>query len=144
MIIIYDNKFPILSWRRIIIEDVVTPYIISSKGIVMSDVTGEFLLATPDKDGYPVIKLFVNGVDKVYKVHRLCCQMFNDNPFKLPEVDHKNRNHWDPSKDNLEFVTGDENHKRLYKLREIEKDQLCNYKKVAAERQKNSTICTIG
>ena len=132
----YDNKFPILSWRRIIINDIVTQYIISDKGIIMNDATGEFMLVTPDKDNYPIVKLTINGEDKVYKVHRLCCMAFNDNPFQLEEVDHKNRNHWDPSKDNLEFVTGEENHRRLIKLREIEKDNLCNYKNVAYERTK--------
>lgn len=132
----YDNKFPILSWRRIIIDDIATPYIISDKGIVMNDVTGEFMLVTPDKDNYPVVKLKINGKDKTFKVHRLCCNAFNDNPLQLPEVDHKNRNHWDPSKDNLEHVSGFENIQRLVKLREIEKDNLCNYKEVARERTK--------
>lgn len=132
----YDNEFPILSWRRIIIDDEVTQYIISDKGIIMNDATGEFMLVTPDKDNYPIVKLTIKGEDKVYKVHRLCCTAFNDNPFQLEEVDHKNRNHWDPSKENLEFVTGEENHRRLLKLREIEKDNLCNYKKVAYERTK--------
>ena len=130
----HDDKFPILSWRRIIINDEVTPYIISSTGIVMNDTTGRFMLMTLDKDRYPTVKLFVNGKDIVFKVHRLVCAAFNDNPFKLPEVDHINRNHWDNSKDNLEYVTGLENIKRLTRLREIEKSNLCNAKKVAADR----------
>ena len=46
----YDNKFPILSWRRIIVDSVVTPYIISDKGVVMNDATGEVMLVSPDKD----------------------------------------------------------------------------------------------
>ena len=102
----------------------------------MNDATGEFMLMTLDKDNYPTVKLFVNGKDNVYKVHRLCCNAFKSNPFKLPEVDHLNRNHWDNSKENLEFVTGSENLKRLHKLREIEKAQLCNYNKVAYNRTK--------
>ena len=130
----YDNKFPILSWRRIIIDGEVTPYIISDKGYVMNDSTGRFMLMTLDKDKYPTVKLFVNGKDTVYKVHRLVCAAFNDNPFKLSEVDHINRNHWDASKENLEYVSGYENIQRLTKLREIEKSQLGNYKKVAADR----------
>ena len=131
-----NNNFPILSWRRIIIDDVVTPYIISDKGIIMNDATGEFMLMTLDKDNYPTVKLFVNGEETVYKVHRLCCEAFNSNPFNYPEVDHLNRNHWDISKENLEYVTGRENLKRLHKLREIEKAHLCNYDKVAYERTK--------
>lgn len=134
--IFINDSFPILSWRRIVIDETVTPYIISDKGIVMNDATGEFMLMTLDKDNYPTVKLFVNGKDTVYKVHRLCCNAFNTNPFNLPEVDHKNRNHWDISKENLEFVTGKENLRRLHKLREIEKSQLCNYEKVAHDRTK--------
>lgn len=126
--------FPILSWRRIVIDDVETPYIISDKGIIMNDTNGEFMLVTPDKDNYPVVKLFINGEDKIYKVHRLVCEMFNGNPFNLPEVDHKNRNHWDSSKENLEFVTGAENIRRLQKSREIEKNELTNHDKISENR----------
>lgn len=131
-----SNNFPILSWRRIIIDGKESQYIISDKGIVMNDATGEFMLISRDKDDYPVVKLFIDGEDKVFKVHRLCCNAFNSNPFDLQEVDHKNRNHWDCSKENLEYVDGDENHRRLYKLREIEKSHLANYKQVAKNRTK--------
>lgn len=126
-VILVSQTFPILSWKRIVIDNKETPYIISDKGIIMDDVKGEFLLVTPDKDNYPAVKLFINGKDVVYKVHRLVCDAFNQNPFDFPEVDHLNRNHWDASKDNLEFVTGHENMRRLQKSREIEKSQLCNY-----------------
>lgn len=132
----YDNMFPILSWRRIIIDGKPTPYIISSEGVVMNDCTGKMLLYTLDKDNYPTVKLNVDGVDTVYKVHRLCCDAFNSNPFNLNEVDHIDRNHWNISKDNLEYVTGEENHNRLNRLREIEKAQLGNYKEVAAKRHR--------
>lgn len=134
------SDFPILSWKRIKIDGVELPYIISDKGIVINDVNGEFMLITPDKDNYPVVKLKINGDEKVFKVHRLCAEAFLDNPFRLPEVDHINRNHWDASKDNLEFVTGEENIRRLVKLREIEKNHLCNYKNVAKNRLKYTEL----
>lgn len=122
-----NNTFPILSWRRIIIDGKETPYIISDKGIVMNDIRGEFMLITLDNDNYPTVKLFIDGEDRVCKVHRLCANVFHDNPFNLPEVDHIDRNHWNSDKDNLEFVTGAENMRRLQKSREIEKIQLANY-----------------
>ena len=122
-----ENGFPILSWRRIFYNGKETQYIISDKGIVMNDATGEFLLVTPDKDNYPVVKLRIDGEDHVLKIHRLCCEAFNENPFDLPEVDHIDRNHWNSSSNNLEFVTGVENMRRLQKSREIEKNELCNY-----------------
>ena len=121
------KDFPILSWKRIRYNGIETPYIISDKGIVMNDVTGEFMVTSKDKDNYPVVKLFIDGKPTTLKVHRLCCEAFNDNPFSFPEVDHIDRNHWNPDKTNLEFVTGEENHRRLYKSREIEKSHLCNY-----------------
>lgn len=122
-----NQEFPILSWKRIKIDGIETPYIISDKGFVMNDVTGNFMLITPDKDNYPVVKLFIDGEDKVFKIHRLVCEAFNENPFDFPEVDHINRNHWDASKENLEYVTGQENMRRLQKSREIEKIELANY-----------------
>lgn len=133
-------SFPILTWKRIVIDDKETPYIISDKGIIMNDSNGEFMLISPDKDNYPVVKLFVDGEDRVYKVHRLCCEAFNENPFHLKEVDHLNRNHWDSSKENLEFVTGKENMKRLQKMREIEKCKLGNYDKILKERTKYTEL----
>ncbi len=128
--------FPILSWKRIILDNIETPYIISSNGIVMNDITGEFLKMYLDKDKYPIVKLKIDGKDKHCKVHRLVFEAFNENPFELPEIDHINRNHWDNTKENLEAVTGIENLNRLYKLREIERDKLANYKNVRKERTK--------
>lgn len=122
-----NQEFPILTWKRIKINGVETRYIISDKGFVMDDVKGEFMLVLPDKDNYPTVKLFHRGKEYTLKIHRLVCEAFNENPFNFPEVDHINRVHWDADKNNLEYVTGQENMRRLQKSREIEKNELCSY-----------------
>lgn len=95
----------------------------------MDDVKGEFILVLPDKDNYPVVKLFIDGEEKTLKVHRLVASAFgtNTDPEKFTEVDHVDRNHWNSDKTNLEFVTPKENIRRFLKLREIEKAVVCNY-----------------
>ena len=129
-------SFPILSWRRIIIDGEETPYIISRNGMVMNDITGKFIKILPDKDNYPTVKIFVKGESKTLKVHRLVACAFSEDPMTNLEVDHVNRNHWDSDISNLEFVTSDENHRRMIKLIEIERDNLSNYKLVRKERTK--------
>jgi hypothetical protein len=50
-----------------------------------------------------------NGITKHYKVHRLVCNAFNDNPNNKPLVDHINGNKTDNHIRNLRFVTHAEN-----------------------------------
>lgn len=116
----------IISWKRIVYNGIDTPYIISTSGIIMNDTTGRFMKYTPDKDGYPVVKLSIGGCNTVYKVHRLVALTFISNTNNKSEVNHMNRNHWDASVDNLEWVTGQENIDHLVKSREKLKYNTCN------------------
>lgn len=87
-------------------------YFISDEGIVYSDYSGTLKQMHPFKDSkgrYLIIKLSLNG--KVYPklVHRLVAEAFIENPYHLPEVNHKDK---DPSNNcvsNLNWCTRKEN-----------------------------------
>ena len=67
---------------------------------------GRVLRACPHKDtGYLQVSLWKDGVGTHHYVHRLVALAHIPNPENLPEVNHKNGNHADPRKDNLEWVT---------------------------------------
>lgn len=58
-----------------------------------------------EKDGYLVVALCKNGKAKHIKVHRLVATAFIENPFNLPEVNHKDENKKNNHFDNLEWCT---------------------------------------
>ncbi len=58
---------------------------------------------------YQTAHLHKNGVEKLYKVHRLVAQAFIPNPENQPVVNHKDGNKWNNRTDNLEWVDQKEN-----------------------------------
>lgn len=73
------------------------------------------------KGGYNRVAINVSkGVTKHYYVHRLVAQAFLENPYNLPEVNHKDFNKSNNRVDNLEWVTRQDNSKHFVE----------NYKKV--------------
>lgn len=60
-------------------------------------------------DGYPTVKLSANGASERIAVHRLVALTFLDNNFLLSEVNHKDLNRWNPSVENLEWVSHKDN-----------------------------------
>ncbi len=50
-----------------------------------------------------------DGVLKQFRVHRLVCTAFHENPFLLPEVNHKNGDREDNSAENLEWNSREQN-----------------------------------
>lgn len=74
----------------------------SFKGVVLRP-------ATHKDTGYLMVSLWKNGVGKHHYVHRLVAEAHIPNPQGLPEVNHENGNRVDPSKENLIWVTGQQN-----------------------------------
>lgn len=61
------------------------------------------------QDGYQVVNLYAGGKPKTFKVHRLVCQAFHENPDNKPQVNHINEIKTDNRASNLEWATAREN-----------------------------------
>ena len=88
-------------------------YLVTSEGRVFGK-KGEIKLR-PNSDGYASFTAGRKGNRISVCVHRLVAEDFVPNPFGLPEVDHLDNNRMNPSADNLEWVTHQENIDRAYK-----------------------------
>lgn len=84
-------------------------YEISTFGRVRSKVTNR--IATPFKNerGYTIVKIYLNGMVKNERVHRLVAMTFIPNPNNYPQVNHKDYNRTNNRVDNLEWCTGEQN-----------------------------------
>lgn len=60
-------------------------------------------------DRYPICALYVHGIRKPIKIHRLVALAFVPNPDGKPEVNHIDGNTCNASAENLEWVTRREN-----------------------------------
>ena len=96
-------------WKEI---DGYPNYMISSKGRVKSleryDKLGrlvkeKILKQGADGGGYKILRLYNDGKHKSFHSHRLVAQAFLDNPYNLPEVNHKDENKQNNCVDNLEW-----------------------------------------
>jgi hypothetical protein len=73
-----------------------------------------------------MVNLTVNGVRYQEWVHRLVAETFIDNPYNLPEVDHKNGRRLDNRANNLRWVTREDNLRYMHnrqkskKIRDVE------------------------
>lgn len=103
-------------WKDI--DDYIGLYQISSFGRVKSvkrkdknnhSVKEKIRKQSVDKDGYNWVKLYKNGVGKIFYIHRLVAQTFIPNPENKPCIDHINTNRTDNRVENLRWVTHKEN-----------------------------------
>lgn len=92
-------------WR--VISDF-TNYSVSNFGNVKNNKTNK-LLKLNKKAGYYHVSLTNNTTRKNFKVHRLVCFAFLENPENKPEVNHKDKNKLNNNLENLEWVTRKEN-----------------------------------
>ena len=90
------------------IKDYEGLYAITEDGRIWSYRSNRFLKPYVRK-GYLRVKLYINGVEKDFSIHRLVAFAYLPNPDNLPEVNHKDENKQNNCVDNLEWVTHQEN-----------------------------------
>lgn len=80
-------------------------YSITSCGKVWSHITKKFLKPRFDKDGYLVINLHKNKIQKTFKIHRLVAEAYIQNIDNLPQINHKDEDKTNNCIKNLEWCS---------------------------------------
>ena len=111
-IILGDNTMTKEVWRDI--EGYEGLYQVSDQGRVKSlgrkwSKSERTLKPVVRHDGYVVVNLYSGGERKMFKVHRLVCEAFHENPDNKPQVNHINEDKADNRACNLEWATAREN-----------------------------------
>lgn len=108
-------------------------YMVSTEGRVKSlnykNSSGSNILKQGlDRYGYKQLTLYLNGIKKTFKIHRLVAETFLENPTNLPQINHKDENKQNNTVSNLEFCSasyninyGTRNKKTSDKLKVIRK-----------------------
>ena len=84
-------------------------YAVSSHGRVMKKKNGRILKIKQPESGYMMASLNVDGIQKVFSVHRLVAKAFLTNPKNLKVVNHIDSNKFNNNADNLEWCTHSQN-----------------------------------
>ena len=84
-------------------------YSISDYGRVKNIKTNKILKNNKTTQGYYQVSLYNSGVRKVINVHKLVALHFITNSENKPQVNHKDGNKLNNTKDNLEWCTSSEN-----------------------------------
>lgn len=105
------------NWRPIGNSDV---YEVSDQGRVKSkNYLGHgyerILRLNPDHKGYLRVRIYLNGVRKTCKVHRLVAEAFLPNPANLPQVNHLDGDKRNNDVGNLEWTTARDNVAHAYR-----------------------------
>ena len=117
----------------LIINNTKTQYLISDTGEIKNIKTNRILKGTV-RNGYRMVKLTIKSQKKDYLIHRLVALTFLENPLKLPQVNHKDKNKLNNAVSNLEWISIQDNmlhrsrnntpiHKKLRKIEKIVLDE---------------------
>ena len=95
--------------KPIIINDIVTNYLIDENGQIFNTKTNKYLKGSIKNTGYKMALLSIDGKKKDYAIHRLVAEAFIPNPNNKPVVNHKDGNKLNNCVSNLEWTTYSEN-----------------------------------
>lgn len=105
------------------------PRTVYKKNGIVQNRNRHLLSWSSNSDGYPTVKLCVDGKNERITVHRLVAMTFVDNQHNASEVNHIDCDRWNPSADNLEWTTHRDNVSHSFKLGRYKKPQFtgsCN------------------
>lgn len=87
-------------------------YEVSNHGRVRNKITGRIMKPAMTYKGYLKAQIRQDGKQRGFFIHRLVAKAFLPNPDNLPQVDHLDNDKTNNHVENLEWVTGEENHRR--------------------------------
>jgi len=79
-------------------------YDVSSNGDIKNRITGRILKKRQQREGYELIDIKINKINKTFRVHRIVAEVFHGIKPKGWEVDHKNKKRNDNRSKNLRWV----------------------------------------
>jgi hypothetical protein len=82
---------------------------VASKNGSKRTVREQILKSNTNQDGYLQVSLYYSGKMKTFKIHRLVCEAFHENPKNKPCVNHIDENKTNNAASNLEWCTYEEN-----------------------------------
>ncbi len=118
-------------------------YEVSNKGRVRSLKTGKEMARRVGYDGYVRVSLTKQGQQKQRFLHRLVATAFIENPYNLPEVNHKDEDKANNLPRNLEWCTHKYNSNygsRLYRMAQTNSIPVIQYTKSGQEVARYSSI----
>lgn len=98
-----------LTWKPYIFNEKETMYEVSDLGIVRNKNSKVILNGSPDKRGYIMLTLHIDGKSRSTLLHRIVAKTFIPNPDNKPTVNHKDGNKRNNAVSNLEWATHQEN-----------------------------------
>lgn len=106
---LFKYKKKMENWKKIIIEDCVTNYSVSTKGNVRNDISNRLLKGSLT-NGYKCVDIIIpNKKTKTCSISRLVAQVFIENKNNYLYVNHIDGNKINNEVENLEWVTQKQN-----------------------------------